>query len=292
MSKTARTGFDYFPLDVVIDDDMELIEAEHGISGFAIVIKLLQKIYSNGYYIDWQEDNVLLFSKRINAEFNVINAVINSCFKRNIFNKNLFDRYKILTSSEIQDKYIIICTQLRRKQILMVKEYCLVQNPEFIELITAFIPINTEFMPQKKRKEKKGNKKEIYKEKKLESSKSNDVILEEEKEKIPPKEKEEFYPFNEFWEDYDKKVGDKIKLQSKWERVSRQNRALIKAYIPRYKAAVPDKQFRKNPEAFLNNNSWLDEIISRQPINLNKNQNGSNDVLPGFEADGQRSSTL
>ena len=32
-------------------------------------------------------------------------------------------------------------------------------------------------------------------------------------------------------------------------------------HIPKYKQAQPDKKFRKNPETFLNNKSWNDEII-------------------------------
>jgi hypothetical protein len=32
-------------------------------------------------------------------------------------------------------------------------------------------------------------------------------------------------------------------------------------YIPKYKIAQPDKKFRKDPQTFLNNKSWLDEII-------------------------------
>ena len=33
-------------------------------------------------------------------------------------------------------------------------------------------------------------------------------------------------------------------------------------YIELYKQSQPDKQFRKNPETFLNNKSWNDEIIN------------------------------
>jgi hypothetical protein len=31
--------------------------------------------------------------------------------------------------------------------------------------------------------------------------------------------------------------------------------------VPKYKAAQPDKRFRKNPEAYLNQKAWNDEII-------------------------------
>ncbi len=63
MARRGKQGLDYFPLDVVIDDKVELLEAEHGLSGFAIYIKLLQKIYSQGYYLFIGEDELLLTSK-------------------------------------------------------------------------------------------------------------------------------------------------------------------------------------------------------------------------------------
>ena len=76
--------------------------------------------------------------------------------------------------------------------------------------------------------------------------------------------------FDFFWNDYDKKVGDKQKLKSKWNKLSDKDRNDIMNYLPLYIEAVPDKQFRKNPETFLNNKSWLDEIVKRTTPDYNK----------------------
>lgn len=70
-------------------------------------------------------------------------------------------------------------------------------------------------------------------------------------------------PFVDFWELYDKKVGEKTKIEKKWNTLSNSDRQGIILYIPKYKAAQPDKNYRKNPETFLNNRSWNDEIIVR-----------------------------
>ena len=67
--------------------------------------------------------------------------------------------------------------------------------------------------------------------------------------------------FNAFWELYDKKVGDKKKLIAKWLKLTDADRNAIMVYLPKYKLSQPDKQYRKNPETFLNNKSWNDEII-------------------------------
>ena len=90
-------------------------------------------------------------------------------------------------------------------------------------------------------------------------------------------------PFSDFWDLYDKKVGSKIKLEKKWEKISEEDRAKIREYIPRYKKSQQDKMFRKNPETFLNNESWNDEII-----NETKNINNGKDRRDSETADRER----
>ena len=75
--------------------------------------------------------------------------------------------------------------------------------------------------------------------------------------------------FDTFWHLYDKRVG-KQKCEKLWSRLTASEQASCIAYIPLYKQAQPDKQYRKNPETFLRNKSWNDEIIfnnnaDRQP---------------------------
>ncbi len=76
--------------------------------------------------------------------------------------------------------------------------------------------------------------------------------------------------FEWFWNDYDKKVGDKQKLKKKWNKLTDIERQNAMNYIDLYKQSVPDKQFRKNPETFLNNKSWNDEIINRNITPIHK----------------------
>lgn len=67
--------------------------------------------------------------------------------------------------------------------------------------------------------------------------------------------------FENFWNLYDKKRGNKDKIFKKWLKLSDKEKELIFKYIPEYKNSQPDKQFRKDPETFLNNKSWNDELI-------------------------------
>jgi hypothetical protein len=72
--------------------------------------------------------------------------------------------------------------------------------------------------------------------------------------------------FDSFWDLYDKKTGDKTKLIFKWDKLSDTDRMDIMDYIPRYKICQPDKKFRKDPQTFLNNKSWNDELIGSSDI--------------------------
>lgn len=71
--------------------------------------------------------------------------------------------------------------------------------------------------------------------------------------------------FEWFWNEYDKKVGDKQKLKKKWNKLTDEERQNAMNYLELYKQSKPDKQFRKNPETFINNKSWNDEIIRTTP---------------------------
>ncbi len=73
------------------------------------------------------------------------------------------------------------------------------------------------------------------------------------------------YAFDEFWSAYDKKVGSKSKLERKWIKLSAEQRAAVMAHVPKYVVATPDKRYRKNPETYLNNESWNDEILPAGP---------------------------
>lgn len=46
-----KSGIDYFPLDVTLDAKFELIEAEFGLTGFGVVVHLLQEMRVTAYRI-------------------------------------------------------------------------------------------------------------------------------------------------------------------------------------------------------------------------------------------------
>lgn len=80
-------------------------------------------------------------------------------------------------------------------------------------------------------------------------------------------------PFGEFWDAYDKKVGPKSRIERKWNQLSLGEQQAVMDYIPHYKNSTPEKKYRKNPETFLNNRGWEDELIgsSKKPIETTTN---------------------
>lgn len=75
--------------------------------------------------------------------------------------------------------------------------------------------------------------------------------------------------FDDFWNLYDKKVGDKEKIKTKWAKLKDSEREAIMNHLPLYKKSQPNKKYRKDPSTYLNNKSWNDEIIfddGQQPV--------------------------
>lgn len=68
-------------------------------------------------------------------------------------------------------------------------------------------------------------------------------------------------PFDDWWNAYDKKVDRSPKLEAKWAKLTDSERTLAMQHTALYIKATPDKKFRKNPETYLNNKSFNNEII-------------------------------
>ena len=124
MARPQKQGLDYFALDVNMGDEVELIEAEHGMVGFAVLIKMFQKIYREGYFYEWNEKNQLLFSNRSCIDKNKIISIIDDCIKWGIFDSNLYDKYKILTSRRIQEHYV--AAVYKRVNVEIIEDYLLI----------------------------------------------------------------------------------------------------------------------------------------------------------------------
>lgn len=124
MARPQKSGLDYFSLDVKMSDEVEIIEAAFGLQGFALLIKLYQKIYSEGYYLQWGDREQILFSNRVKVDGNLLTSVVDECIKWNLFDEKLYQKYQILTSRRIQAQYF--SATYKRTGIEAIKEYLLI----------------------------------------------------------------------------------------------------------------------------------------------------------------------
>ena len=157
-------GITYFPLDVHMDDNIELIEAEFGLTGFAVIVKLYQKIYGDlGYYCEWTNDVALLFTRRVGCS--AVSEIVAAAIRRGIFDEGLYQKYQILTSRGIQKRYFDVVS--RRKEVTVKKEYLLVevaQKYNNVNISEENVNISSEnacISEQRKEKESKGKESKV-----------------------------------------------------------------------------------------------------------------------------------
>ena len=125
----AYDGINYFPVGVnfMEENAMEVIEAKYGIKGPAIVLKLLCKIYKEGYFIRWDEEQCLIFANKAGREVQAaeVQGIIEILFIKGILDRNSYLENGILTSESIQ-KVWMEATKRRKRELselpyLMVK---------------------------------------------------------------------------------------------------------------------------------------------------------------------------
>ena len=123
----------YFPMDTQFfeNEKIEMLMANFGFEASGVYIKLLCKIYTNGYYMRWNETICKVFTYSLHSRFNSkkVQQIIDFLVEFNFFNKKLFLEHQILTSKGIQERFFEIIS--RRKNFVCENvEYLLVPIPK------------------------------------------------------------------------------------------------------------------------------------------------------------------
>lgn len=125
MGRPSKKGLEYFSLDCKMDDEVNLIIADHGMLGYGILISMYQSIYGvKGYYREWNTKDHKLFSRLVGLEESVVTQIISECIDWGIFNKVQFDKNNILTSRRIQEHYAT--ATYKRTGVEMSKKHLLI----------------------------------------------------------------------------------------------------------------------------------------------------------------------
>ncbi len=182
MARPRKQGIDYFPFDVDFfdDDKVALIDAEFGTKGVLVAIRLLCKIYKNGYYYQWGDDECLLLSKQMGTGFvpKLVGEIVTGLVRRSFFDKGVWDSFRVLTSVGIQRRFIE-ATRGRSTQEGELRYWLLGCENELSTEKPSFSTEKPSFSTEKVHKEKKRKEKEIK-----ENNISIDALVAQQREKI------------------------------------------------------------------------------------------------------------
>ncbi|MBP9095159.1 MAG: DUF4373 domain-containing protein [Ignavibacteria bacterium] len=130
MARPLKTGLEYFSHDVSLssDDKVQFIEAKHGIIGYAVFCKLLEKIYKNGYYAKWEQRDEILFAKTNSLDVKAVKEIVSDCINEGLFSAKLYNEHNVLTSRSIQLRYIL--GSQKRKNIYLINDFLCVSETE------------------------------------------------------------------------------------------------------------------------------------------------------------------
>ncbi len=135
MARIKKRGLDYFPMDThfLNNRSIKRISKKEGDSTVAVLLHLLSQIYGEeGYYVLVDD----MFYEDVAADFYEMKAdnverIVKLAVGHGLFDKDMFDRYSILTSEHIQRQYLF-CTR-RRTVSHLNQQYLLVTNEQVAE---------------------------------------------------------------------------------------------------------------------------------------------------------------
>ena len=115
--RPIKKGLDFFHIDTSIGDKVKYLVKKCEMDGYGIFLFILARIYkTEGYYCRWDERAQVLFCDN-GIKLARLKEVVECCFETGLFNRDIFDKYSILTSAEIQKRYLNIIHLCKRKGI-------------------------------------------------------------------------------------------------------------------------------------------------------------------------------
>ncbi|WP_429972153.1 Lin1244/Lin1753 domain-containing protein [Enterococcus sp. AZ015] len=123
MARPTKKGLDYFPLDVDFLSDLKVrrIIKACGKEAVHILVALLGNIYRDeGYCVLWDDDLAFLVADEVGTKEGTVEELVRKAVQVKFFDKDIFDKYSVLTSKGIQNRYIL-ATKERKKVELEFK---------------------------------------------------------------------------------------------------------------------------------------------------------------------------
>lgn len=131
MARPISKGISYFPLDVDFMQNLKIRKVIQacGPNSIAIIMLLLGNIYGDeGYFMRWDEDVCFLITEALGVKDVYTLETVKKCLQVGLFDENLFNKYRIITSKGIQSRYFEITK--RRRKVEVINQYLLVNVAE------------------------------------------------------------------------------------------------------------------------------------------------------------------
>lgn len=135
-----KQGLDYFPISTDFFQELPtaVMDAKLGTKGITCYLKLLCHIYKQGYYIELHPLATEVLAALLQVSSQLLTDVVRICLKSGVFDSGLWQKYGILTSSQIQQIYLDATR--RRKQQQIQDKFNLIHNLQTnSELQNAYI---------------------------------------------------------------------------------------------------------------------------------------------------------
>lgn len=180
MARPIKKGLDYFPFDIDWKKGaLEYLYCMYGILGVAVIkLSLEPRIYGGeGYFVEYNERSSLIFSNEFGDQLSVIDTrdkkrpeiydeIVRSAIEYGIFDKEMYKKYGILTSADIQETYVR--AKEKSQRVEMESRYLLLSDvkiPKNVELIGVYGEETPVSSPENSTKESKEKKSKVNKSK-------------------------------------------------------------------------------------------------------------------------------
>ncbi len=118
MPRPTKEFLDYFPFYCRGDERIDVLKAKKGMIGFGVYISLLIKLYGEkGYYLNWNENICCIFSNNVGVSETEVSEIVSLLINVGLFDKDIYEKYSVLTSKEIQENYLFAITKRKNKEL-------------------------------------------------------------------------------------------------------------------------------------------------------------------------------
>lgn len=202
MARPQKEGLDYFPLDVDFFSNRKIkaLMGRFGAQGVTYYLYLLCEIYrEHGYYLQTDDDFDYIISAELGIDPEKAGMILQFLLERSLFDRELFESEKVLTSASIQSRYqLAVKSRGSQREVGVHKRYWILPPEQTLSFIqcgssSGDIPPQNEgfcegngdnFLKNDTKKRKENKTKENKSKQQQRKPDDGDVVVVDEREEI------------------------------------------------------------------------------------------------------------